>query len=151
MIQSFTGEYHFLSNFYPTPLEWGGLSWWTSEAAYQGAKSLDPTVRLEFSRIIEPARAKRQGKVIDLRPDWPTVKYDTMLEIVRAKFAQNDRIAKMLLATGDEYLEEGNWWGDRYWGVSPVGSGNGKNALGRILMTVRSELGGGPLTEFDLI
>jgi len=42
-----------------------------------------------------------------------------------------------LLATGDETLQEGNRWNDRYWGVC---RGVGKNHLGNILMEVREYL-----------
>ena len=43
----------------------------------------------------------------------------------------------MLLATGEEYLVEGNTWGDKYWGVC---GGIGLNHLGKLLMQVRDEL-----------
>ena len=33
-----------------------------------------------------------------------------MYEIVQAKFTQNPDLKEKLLATGDEYLEEGNTW-----------------------------------------
>ena len=42
-----------------------------------------------------------------------------------------------LILTGDSYLEEGNTWNDRYWGVC---NGVGKNKLGEILMQVRKRL-----------
>jgi hypothetical protein len=50
----------------------------------------------------------------------------------------------MLLLTGDEELIEGNFWGDVFWGVC---NGVGKNHLGKILMEVRSELGGAQSTQ----
>ena len=60
-----------------------------------------------------------------------------MKDIVRAKFSQNEELAKKLLATNDEYLIEGNTWGDRFWGTV---NGEGRNQLGIILMQVRDEL-----------
>ena len=42
-----------------------------------------------------------------------------------------------MIETGDEYLEEGNTWGDRIWGTV---NGKGQNNLGKILMRVREEL-----------
>ena len=65
-----------------------------------------------------------------------------MHDIVREKFMQNIDLMEKLLATGNAPLQEGNWWGDRYWGVSPAGSGNGKNKLGKILEDVRKEFSG---------
>jgi hypothetical protein len=60
-----------------------------------------------------------------------------MERCVRAKFTSHPSLRARLLATGDAYLEEGNDWGDRVWGVS---GGIGENRLGRILTQVRAEL-----------
>lgn len=60
-----------------------------------------------------------------------------MKDIVMAKFTQNEDLKEKLLSTGNTYLEEGNTWGDRIWGVV---DGNGANLLGNILMNVRKEL-----------
>ena len=62
-----------------------------------------------------------------------------MYRICLAKFTQNPDLAKRLLDTGDEILEEGNTWHDTYWGVD-LKTGEGKNMLGSILMRVRNEL-----------
>lgn len=48
---------------------------------------------------------------MQLRHDWEKVKFDIMYEICKAKFSQNAELKDKLLATGDEYLEEGNTWG----------------------------------------
>lgn len=39
IIDSFTGEYRFLSNFYPSPITYAGLAAATVEHAYQAAKA----------------------------------------------------------------------------------------------------------------
>ena len=59
-----------------------------------------------------------------------------MEEALRIKFS-NPKLRKALLDTGDEYLEEGNTWGDQYWGVC---NGVGKNKLGKLLMKIRQEI-----------
>ena len=43
-----------------------------------------------------------------------------MFEICLAKFTnpKNSELKQKLLETGTEYLEEGNTWGDVYWGNS---------------------------------
>jgi ribA/ribD-fused uncharacterized protein len=74
---------------------------------------------------------------VSLRKDWEQVKYDIMLDIVRAKFSQNPEIKEKLIATGNTPLEEGNTGGDRIWGTV---NGKGANNLGKILMKVREEL-----------
>jgi predicted NAD-dependent protein-ADP-ribosyltransferase YbiA (DUF1768 family) len=65
-----------------------------------------------------------------------------MTELVTAKFQQNPQLAASLIATGHRVLEEGNSWGDAFWGISPAGSGKGHNTLGQILMKVREQLRG---------
>ena len=59
-----------------------------------------------------------------------------MLTGLRYKFSNPD-LKEKLLATGNEELVEGNWWGDQYWGIC---DGIGKNKLGKLLMKVRKEL-----------
>jgi predicted NAD-dependent protein-ADP-ribosyltransferase YbiA (DUF1768 family) len=56
-----------------------------------------------------------------------------MEDILMRKFAHLE-LRGLLLATGDAHLEEGNWWGDYFWGVC---KGKGENNLGKILMKVR--------------
>ena len=70
-----------------------------------------------------------------------TVRLDIMENVVRAKFMQNPYLAARLVATGTMPLEEGNRWGDTFWGVD-VRTGKGENNLGKILMKVRKELDG---------
>lgn len=141
-ITEFTGEFSFLSNFAAATVVWDNMLWPTSEHAYQAAKTLDRRSRLNIAHLSNPGQAKRAGKTLVLRPNWDTIKYGIMTDIVRAKFLQNPDLAQMLLDTKDAYLEEGNTWNDRIWGVCPPGSGNGANWLGIILMDIRSELRG---------
>lgn len=133
-IDSFTGEYRFLSNFWQSRITDPGS---TVEHWYQAMKTLVPE---EQQRIIEaptPGEAKRLGRTVTLRPDWDDIKLDIMLLLVRQKFYRSQIYTHALLATGDEELVEGNTWGDTYWGVC---KGVGENHLGKILMQVREEL-----------
>jgi len=132
----FVGKFDFLSNFYSSSFVWDNILWPHAEAAYQAAKTLDRKERLKISQM-KPVEAKRYGKTVVLRLDWEEVKYDTMYEIVNAKFTQNPDLLDRLLATGYVELQEGNYWKDRTWGVCPIGSGKGKNWLGQILMSIR--------------
>lgn len=136
-ITEFKGQYQFLSNFYPCKFVWDGIVWPHSEAAYQAAKTLDRETREAFADLTNPVAAKHAGKRIALRPDWNEVKFEIMYDIVHEKFHQNPHLLKKLLQTKDSVLEEGNYWGDRIWGISPAGSDKGQNWLGRILMDIR--------------
>lgn len=142
-IKGFGGDYHFLSNFYEAPVAYEGITYPTSEHAFQAAKFFTEfdtvlnDVRSGILTMETPGQAKRWGKKIPLRSDWEDVKYQIMYEIVLAKFTQNPDLKEKLLNTGDAYLEETNNWNDKVWGVC---NGIGKNWLGKILMNVRNAL-----------
>lgn len=74
------------------------------------------------------------GKAVPLRDDWDEIKVSIMQTLVYLKFVKNKELRDLLLATEPEHLEEGNTWGDTFWGVC---KGEGKNLLGRILMDIR--------------
>lgn len=135
-INKFDGDYSFLSNFYDAPVEYRGITYRNSEAAYQAQKTLDMNIRKEFSDL-SGAEAKKKAQAIDLRTDWDDVKVTVMYEIVHNKFAQNPDIRDLLVATDDAEIVEGNYWNDTFWGVC---NGTGKNMLGKILMRVRKEM-----------
>lgn len=136
MINKFRGANRFLSNFYETSVEWEGLTYPSSEAAFQAAKTLDQEDRKRF-QTMAPTIAKREGYKVKLRENWEDIKIDVMYQIVLAKFSQNEFLKQKLIATGREWLEEGNTWGDRTWGTV---DGVGNNYLGKVLMAVRSVL-----------
>lgn len=137
-ISSFRGDYAFLSNFYDAPVTYEGMSFKNSEAAFQAAKCVDPSDRMQFQDMT-PSSAKRLGRRVSLRPDWEHIKLGVMREIVLDKFTRNPDLKAKLLATGDAELIEGNTWRDTFWGVDAA-TGKGRNNLGRILMSVRTEL-----------
>ena len=142
VISSFRGEYRFLSNFYQSPLEYEGLIYPNSEAAFQAAKTVNLAERVKYTQIKNPVRAKQMGRREVLRSDWDSVAYGVMDTILHAKFS-NPTLAAMLLATGDAYLEEGNHWHDNRWGrctCDKCREKTGQNRLGKILMGIRDEL-----------
>lgn len=145
MIDSFTNEYAFLSNFYLVDIKYQGFTYPSSEHAYQAAKTLDSYEKSKFtSRSISPAQSKKMGRNIKLRSDWEHVKLKVMEDILRIKFAQGTPLSKQLMATGNQQLIEGNWWNDTYWGVC---RGKGENHLGKLLMKIRKELIDKPISQ----
>ena len=139
-IDSFSGKYRFLSNFYPSVVIWSSWEWPTVEHAYQAAKSpQDEAYRLACYNAETPGAVKRLGQKCKLRPDWEAKKVQIMRDLVEWKFQQHAELGNKLLATGSEELIEGNHWGDVFWGVC---RGYGENHLGKILMAVRTELQG---------
>lgn len=129
------------SNFAPFPIEIDGKSWPTSEHYFQ-AQKFPGTPHEEAVRLAKsPDAAARMGRNrnLPLRPDWESVKDDVMRKAVMAKFTQHLNLKSQLIATGDAELIEATT-SDYYWGCGEQGSG--KNMLGHILMSVRTELRG---------
>lgn len=136
MINKFEGYYSYLSNFFNVAVEFDGLCYDNSEAAFQAQKVRNKEDRKRFVGL-NPSQAKALGRRVKLRGDWEDVKDRVMYEICYAKFTQNKELLEKLLETRGEYLEEGNTWNDTYWGTC---DGVGKNKLGKILMYLRDEL-----------
>lgn len=137
MINSFTGKYAFLSNFYPYRIRYGGYYFPSSENAYQAAKVPNEKQDQEWvqHQLNTPGQSKRLGKKLPLRADWEQIKDQIMYNILLIKFS-NPHLGDMLLDTKDEELIEGNTWGDTYWGAV---DGVGQNKLGKILMNIRNQ------------
>jgi hypothetical protein len=136
VIDSFMGEYRWLSNFQQCEVWLDDKPYMTTEAAYQAAKTLDEAEREAIRMAEKPGKAKKLGMKVKLRLDWEQVKLGVMEDLLRQKFS-NDLLKAQLLATGTQELVEGNDWGDRFWGVC---EGVGENHLGKILMKIRAEL-----------
>lgn len=142
MIDSFSGDYRFLSNFYPSPMVipfpgLGSILVPTVEHPYQALKCDNVEDAKTILKQRTPGQTKRLIKSMDHINNFHDYKYDFMKALVTEKFNQNLDLAKKLVETGDRELVEGNTWGDVYWGVC---RGVGENNLGKILMNIRSTL-----------
>src|ERR1700724_285755 len=135
VIDSFRGEYRWLSNFYPYQIEYEGEEYPSVENAYQAAKTDDLQVRQLFLRI-SAKEAKALGKKVKMANGWEMKKLSVMRKLLRKKFAPGTELHRKLLATGNAELVEGNFWHDYFWGVC---NGKGENWLGRILMELRGD------------
>jgi ribA/ribD-fused uncharacterized protein len=143
-ISKFEGKNYFLSNYAPARVKLNGLEFPTVEHAYQAAKTLEAGVREKIRGASTPGLAKKMGRKLDKRPDWPEVKVEVMRDLILQKFAQHPDLQKRLLATGDAELVEGNTWHDNFWGdchCPRCAASPGQNRLGVLLMEVRRHLG----------
>jgi len=139
VIDTFRGDFGFLSNFHEASIWVDGQRYPSVEHAYQAFKfgpwagegSAHDIVRTAKS----PGAAKKLGYSASLPSDWETKKVSIMRDLVRKKF-ENPLLRAMLVATDGAKLVEGNTWNDTFWGVC---RGKGQNWLGRILMEVRDE------------
>lgn len=134
MIDSFEGDFEFLSNFF---LEPDGT---TVEHEFQAAKTADLEWKLRILTAPTPGQAKRLGRKAPLRPEWEQAKVNEMRALVFKKFLDHPTLAAWLMETTGHDLVEGNHWHDQFWGVCVCGrcpAEEGLNKLGRILMEIR--------------
>lgn len=137
VIDSFSGEWRVLSNFYYAPRDIGGLVYDTAEHWFHANKAISEQDHERIRITRSPRDAKRLGRDIVCRADWEAVKLNVMRQGLFHKFVPGGPEAHKLLATGNAMLVEGNSWGDTFWGQ--VG-GNGHNWLGWLLMAQRAFL-----------
>lgn len=139
-IDSFSGDYAFLSNFYPSPLMNNGYIYPTAEHFFQAHKfHVDDRRHAEVRDARTPGRAKKiaRSHPID-KKYWDKVKVGVMYATLNRKFLYGAELGNQLKNTGDALLIEGNDWGDMFWGCVMTDKGwLGTNMLGILLMMVR--------------
>ena len=151
-------DFYVLSNFSAFNLHWRECTFPTSEHAYHWMKFFSgPTVDGLRASIAESIRFAPSAHVAFKlaeeskrfrRQDWDEVKLGIMLDILRAKAAQHEYVARKLLGTGERELIE-NSWRDDFWGWGP--NRDGQNMLGKLWMVVRSELRAKPRPLEELL
>ena len=137
------GIYPEFSNFWNCRVKWNGLVYSNTEAIFQAQKTLNEEEQLKFVNL-NGGQAKQLGRKITLRNDWESVKFQTMCDIVYAKFSQNEKLKELLLNTGTAYImEDTTGWHDNIWGHCSCGrcqTKQSKNLLGLALMFTRAKL-----------
>ncbi len=124
MIDSFTGRWFFLSNFYPIIIEHQGIKYPSVEHYYVAMKIKDDQMidgrfvpfidcREMLSKIPKAADVKRIGRSLKIRKDWDVIKLSIMEWGVREKF-KDEKLSEMLLSTIGEEIVEGNFWNDTF-------------------------------------
>ena len=138
-----SGIYPEFSNFWNCRIKWNGLVYSNAEAVFQAQKPLIEEEQLKFVNL-NGGQAKQLGRKITLRSDWESIKFQTMCDIVYAKFSQNEKLKELLLNTGTEYImEDTTGWQDNIWGhcsCDRCKSKPSKNLLGLALMFTRAKL-----------
>ena len=168
-IIKFSGEHYFLDNFYKCQVTYDGITYKSSEAAFQAQKA-PAKERYKFAELDKPAEVKKLGGKhgpFAMKQNsaeliaWQKRSPEVMEEVVRAKFNQNPDLAEKLIATGDLHLVEGNNHDDNLYGIQlkrvpgtrkkllvdkdgcyilSQEENEHNNHLGKILMKVREEL-----------
>jgi len=137
MIEEFKDEFSFLSNFATCHIVYEGIEFSSVEAAYQAAKCKYDFEKKEFANLTA-SKAKRKSKRIVVREDWEDIKIEVMEKLLIQKFNQEPFKTK-LLETKNHIIQEGNNWGDVFWGVD-LKTKIGKTHLGVLLMKIRDSL-----------
>ena len=136
IISRFTGEYDFLSTYFP-----GGQE--TLEHEYQARKTFIPADREYILSARTPMEAKLRGMKVSVRPDWGNIQYGTMFCLVLKRFKSDRRLTYKLLQTGKKQLINVNYYHDNFFGdcqCPKCKNITGQNRLGEILMIVRQML-----------
>jgi hypothetical protein len=152
MINSFSGRWHFLSNFHPCKIEYQGIVYPSVEHYYvamkvkgdqffNGLYITSADCRELISKLPSAGEAKRFGTQIKLRKDWDIIKLSIMEWGLIEKF-KDESLKQMLLSTGDQELIEENFWHDNFWGSCSCSKCNnsGDNNLGKLLMKIRKDI-----------
>jgi len=137
MICEFQNEHRWLSNFWPVKVRYGDTIYPSVENAYQASKTSYRS-RHNILATISPGEAKRFARSFKLPEGWLLRRDDIMRGLLVQKF-QHPILRTKLLATGDDKIQEGNRWGDEYWGVD-LRTGKGQNILGKMIMQIRDDV-----------
>ena len=132
-----------MSNFEPCEVTFEGVTYPSTEHAYQAAKTLNPKIRALFLLpSVTAGKAKRMAKTMKVREDWNDVRVGVMEGLLRQKFAPGTSLALELAVLKDYDICEGNYWHDNFWGSCTCAkcADKGENVLGKLLMKLRDEL-----------
>lgn len=163
VISSYTGDNHFLSNFYPyirhTCLKEGGsrfssddiifmsdvfaktfqtkITFETNEHFYQCMKADSQEQMIQIAEAPTPGIARGLGRKCRMRKDFPKIQEFVMKAGLCAKFTVHEDLKQKLIATFPSMLIEGNRHRGTYWGFD-YNLGMGQNRLGTIQMELRT-------------
>uniref|UniRef100_UPI00135B62FC NADAR family protein n=1 Tax=Arthrobacter sp. 18067 TaxID=2681413 RepID=UPI00135B62FC len=112
----FKGEFKFRSNMEFCTVFCFNDMYHSVENAYQASKCANKEDRKKFQHH-EPYKAKKDGKTVQMRPDFNAKRLEFMETLLRRKFSdKNFHLKQKLIETGDLELVEVNNWSDFYWG-----------------------------------
>jgi len=142
-----------LSQWWPAPFTVDGVRYPTAEHYMMAEKARlfgDAEAEAGILAARTPAEAKKLGRLVRGFDDaaWEAERFGIVLRASRGKFAQDPRLRRYLLDTGDRVLVEASPL-DRIWGIGLAaddpravdpGRWEGLNLLGFALMETRESL-----------
>ena len=139
MISQFKGEYSWLSNFATASIQSGDFLFPSVEHAYMSEKSDSKEWKLFCTNDANsPGAVKKASYHEKLVDGWHEKKVGIMRQFLIQKFNQ-EPYKTLLIKTGSNYISEGNWWDDCFWGIC-LKLNSGENMLGRLIMEIRENL-----------
>ena len=129
---------NWFSNMKDATIQYNGMSFKSSENAYQAAKCLNVTDAIDIASM-SSHKSKSAINKVEQREYFHFVKLNVMYQILQNKVANNIEFKEKLLSTGNDDIVEFNNWNDMFWGADHK-TGRGSNFLGLILMKIRKEL-----------
>ncbi|MFI6350363.1 NADAR family protein [Streptomyces sp. NPDC050560] len=125
-----------LRNDYPAPVVVDGATHASVTHAYWALSVADDSAREAIAHAETAFAARELASAAERRPGWEGARTAVLASLLRAKYAQHQDLAEILVGTGDATLVydefESAYWGDA--------GGRGRNWAGRLLELVRSEL-----------
>ena len=139
MIKEFQKEYRWLSNFAPIEINLDNFMYPSVEHAYQSKKCISLYWKDTCSDTTNSAEyIKKESRKQIIVDNWDEIKVEIMKVCLEQKF-NDPTYKKLLLNTGDLYIQEGNYWGDKFWGIC-LKTNTGQNILGHLIMNIRTSL-----------
>ncbi|HUX80469.1 MAG TPA: NADAR family protein [Alphaproteobacteria bacterium] len=134
-------EFYVFSNFSAFQILWAGISFPTSEHAYQWMKFnkisyTDVKEKIRYATSAHEAFKIAQENDSFAVPHWKEIRVGVMETILRTKLSQHPYVQKKLRETGDREIIE-NSWRDSFWGWGP--NKDGENMLGKLWMKIRAD------------
>lgn len=133
-----TPEHRWLSNMTYVDILYDGVIYLSTENFYQAMKYKDKDIRVHVATL-KPNEAKAYSRNNEMTSLVFEEKKLQIMEYAQRQKYSKEPFKSKLLATDNALLEEGNWWGDKFWGVD-IKTREGENHLGKIIMKIRDEL-----------
>jgi ribA/ribD-fused uncharacterized protein len=144
--------YGWLGNMSPYPLNFGGVSWRTSEALFQALRFTDN----EIKELIRAEKSPMGAKfVMKANKEFITTEPHSEKDVINMKMCliiklqQHPQLIQELVATGDKIIIEdvtarGDKGGNLFWGAMKVENEEGvhwvgTNTLGKLWMELREK------------
>lgn len=141
------------SNWHPSKIEYGGITFNCSEQLYMYRKAIffnDVEIAHEIVATKSPREQKALGRKVKNfdATSWNEVAKDIMYEVNKLKYEQNEKLMDQLLQTDDTEIVEASPY-DKIWGigmdenhpnVEDKTKWEGTNWLGEVLTSLREDI-----------